>query len=91
MGSLKPGATYIYEKADGVTYAREFGKTERKAIGWDYDPRTADGRPLHDHVMEDKMWGEIRREAKANPTLQKAVDRVIMLYKLSKDYGKDRT
>ena len=85
MGSLKPGAAYIYEKANGVTYAREFGKTERKPIGWDYDPRTADGRPMHDHMMEDKMWGEIRREAKSNPTLQKALDRAIMIYKLSKD------
>jgi hypothetical protein len=35
--------------------------------------------------MEDKMWGEIRREARTNITLQKALDRVIMLYKLSKD------
>jgi hypothetical protein len=94
MGSLKPGARYIYERNDGVTYAREFGadpKT-RQAIGWEYDPtkpnfdpRTKDGRPLHDHIMEDKMWGEIRREAKTNTTLQKALDRAIMIYKLSKD------
>jgi hypothetical protein len=85
MGSLKPGATYIYEKADGVTYAREFGKTERKAVGWDYDPRTNDGRPLHDHIMEDKMWSEIRLAARTNPALQEALDRVKVLYELSKD------
>lgn len=85
MGTLKPGATYIYEKADGVTYAREFGKTERKAVGWDYDPRTSDGRSLHDHIMEDKMWGEIRRAAKSNPALQEALDRVKVLYELTKD------
>jgi hypothetical protein len=35
--------------------------------------------------MDDKLWGEIRREAKTNMTLQKALDRVIMIYKLSKD------
>lgn len=85
MGTLTPGATYIYEKADGVIYAREFGKTERKAVGWDYDPRTSDGRPLHDHIVEDKMWGEIRRAAKTNPALQEAIDRVKVLYELSKD------
>lgn len=85
MGQLKPGAKYIYERADGVTYAREFGSNERKEIGWDYDPRTEDGRPLHEHVMDSKMWGEIRREAKTNPALQTALDRVIMIYKLSKD------
>jgi hypothetical protein len=113
MGSLKPGATYIYEKANGVTYAREFGAdpSTRQVVGWDYDhqqqmhqqafeasiqpyvnkgnwqhdSRTSDGRPLHDHMMEGKMWGEIHRMAKTNPTLQKALDRAIMIYRLSKD------
>jgi hypothetical protein len=50
-----------------------------------YDKRTSDGRPLHDHMMEDKMWGEIRRMAPTNPALQKALDRAIMIYRLSKD------
>jgi hypothetical protein len=95
MGSLKPGATYVYERDGKTTYAREFGAdpSTRQPIGWDYDPeeskrfdsRTSDGRPLHDHIMDGKMWGEIRREAKTNITLQKAIDRVIMIYKLSKD------
>jgi len=91
MGSLKPGATYVYERNGDEVYAREFGEKERKLIGYQYqmenkpDPRTADGRPLHEHIMEDKMWGEIRREARTNITLQKALDRAIMLYKLSKD------
>jgi hypothetical protein len=64
----------------------------RKVAGWDYDkdnpkfdPRTNDGRPLIDQLREDKMWGEIRREAKTNVTLQKALDRAIMIYKLSKE------
>jgi hypothetical protein len=87
MGNLKPGATYIYERDKGTVYAREFGAdpSTRQEIGWDYDPRTDDGRPLHDHIMDSKLWGEIRREARTNSTLQKALDRVIMIYKLSKD------
>jgi hypothetical protein len=94
MGNLKPGAKYIYERANGVTYAREFGSdpSTRQVVGWDYskhdpkfDPRTSDGRPLIDQMREDKMWGEIRREAKTNVTLQKALDRAIMIYKLSKE------
>jgi hypothetical protein len=87
MGSLKPGATYIYERDKGTVYAREFGAdpSTRKEIGYNYDARTSDGRPLHDHIMDSKMWGEIHREAKTNTTLQKALDRVIMIYKLSKD------
>ena len=91
MGSLKPGASYIYERNGDEVYAREFGETERKLIGYQYemedkpDPRTADGRPLREHMLENKMWGEIRRMAPTNPALQKALDRVIMIYKLSKD------
>jgi hypothetical protein len=94
MGRLKPGAQLIYERHKNVVYAREFGSdpSTRQVHGWDYDkdnpnfdPRTTDGRPLHDHIMDDKMWGEIRREARTNITLQKALDRAIMIYKLSKD------
>ena len=100
MGTLTPGATYIYERADGIVYAREFGAdpSTRQVVGYengkeydpvsghkiDYDKRTSDGRPLREHLMEDKLWGEIRRTAKTNPTLQDALDRAIMIYKLSK-------
>jgi hypothetical protein len=87
MGSLKPGVNYIYERDKGTVYAREFGAdpSTRKEVGWNYDARTSDGRPLRDHIMDSQMWGEIHREAKTNVTLQKALDRVIMIYKLSKD------
>jgi hypothetical protein len=91
MGNLKPGATYIYERNGDEVYAREFGEKDRTLIGYKYemenqpDPRTNDGRPLREHIMEDKMWGEIRREARTNITLQKALDRAIIIYRLSKD------
>ena len=91
MGSLKPGATYIYERNGDEVYAREFGETDRVLIGYKYemegklDPRTADGRPLVEHIRESKLWGDIHREARTNITLQRALDRVIMIYKLSKD------
>lgn len=83
MGNLKPGATYIYERADGVTYAREFGDTERIIIGWDYE---VDKKMIQ--LKEEKLWEDIRNAAKDNPVLQKELDRVIMLYHLSKENGK---
>jgi hypothetical protein len=87
MGTLTPGATYIYERNGGTVYARESGAdpSTRVEVGYNYDPRTDDGRPLHDHIMDSKLWSEIRREAKTNITLQKALDRAIMIYRLSKD------
>lgn len=86
MGNLKPGATYIYEKADGVTYAREFGADpdSRFPIGWDYPTSKSAGQAeLDDH----NLWIEIRIAAKKNPALQAAVDRVKILYHLSKKDG----
>lgn len=82
MGSLKPGATYIYERVDDTVFRRELGATEREVVG--YDHRTPDGRPMTEHIMDAKMWGEIRRAAPSNPALQDALDRVIMIYNLSK-------
>jgi len=94
MGNLKPCATYIYERNGEEVYAREFGETDRTLIGYKYemegkfDPRTNDGRPLYEHLKEDKLWGEIRRAAKTNKALQSVLDRAILVYHLSKDHGK---
>lgn len=77
MGTLTPGATYVYEKADGVIYAREFGKSERTVIGYDID-----ASPERKHLT---LWNDIFIEAEKNPALQKALENVIMLYRLSKD------
>ena len=82
MGQLKPAATYIYERVGDTVFRREAGSLEREVMG--YDHRTSDGRPLHQRILEDKMWGDIRRAAGTNPTLQDALDRAIMIYNLSK-------
>lgn len=88
MGSLRPGATYVYEHVNGVTYAREHGASpgDRFEVGRTFDHRTWDGRPLHDHIKEDKLWGQIRRASRTNPALQDALDRAIMIYKLTQTH-----
>jgi hypothetical protein len=85
MGSLKPGATYIYERANGVTYAREFGTTERRVVGMDYPRSEKTKDEIEKEMQEELMWNDIRRKAKSNPTLQSALDRAIMIYKLSEE------
>jgi hypothetical protein len=37
-----------------------------------------------DSLMEDKLWGDIRRTAKTNTALQDALERAIMIYHLTK-------
>jgi hypothetical protein len=80
MGSLKPEATYIYERVDGIVYAREHGADpqERFVVGYesgkDYDP-----------VRPNKInWADLLEESKTNKALADALDRVIMLYELGK-------
>ena len=86
MGSLKPGATYIYERADGVIYAREMGAVpqERIVVGYesgkDYDP-------VRNNIKDNQLWHEIRLAAKTNPALQEALNRVKVIYELSKNDG----
>ena len=73
----------VYESPDGgkLIYERDVGSSERRVFA---DNRTVDGRPLHEHIMESKLWGEIHREAKTNVTLADALDKVKMIYALIK-------
>ncbi len=84
MGSLKPGATYIYERADGVTYAREFGSSNRTPVGWDYDTQME-----LEKRKEDLLWSDIRLSAESNEELQIALERVKIIYYLSIKDGQE--
>ena len=84
MGSLKPGVALIYERDGKNVYAREVGSQDRTLIGYDYDGST-DLRNGLDRIKEDRLWNEILVAAKTNPALQEAMDRVKVLYELSKN------
>lgn len=94
MGSLKPGATYIYERQGGTVYAREFGadSSTRTAIGYDWEldnnPARVKGATL-DTIKENQLWHEIRVAALENKSLQDALDYAKMLYYLSKNNGQE--
>jgi len=86
MGSLRPGATYVYERVGSTTYARELGSdpNTRFAIGWDYGvPK--DGKRIYQETKDARLWKDIRETARSNPTLQKALDRAILVYKIVKN------
>ena len=92
MGTLTPGATYIYERNGDTVYARESGAdpSTRKEIGWDYDPTNPDYLDRQERLntlRNDQLWHKIRLAARDNVTLQDALDRVVELYHLSKDHG----
>ena len=89
MGSLKPGATYIYERHGGTIYAREMGANPdtRIEIGYDWKldnnpPQVQGASP--NSIKENQYWHTILIAARTNPGLQEAVERVKVLYELSK-------
>lgn len=92
MGRLKPGATYIYERDGSKVYARESGAHpgDRILIGYDYD---GSGQELENGLAkfrEDHLWADIRREAENNPALQDALERVKIVYELSRKDQDDK-
>jgi hypothetical protein len=85
MGNLRPGVKIIYESPDkgGTVYGRYAGTNERWVVGYSQDTKDT-----LESIKEDKLWGEIRRAAKSNKVLQDALDRVKIIYELSKNNGK---
>jgi hypothetical protein len=86
MGLLKPGATYIYERADDRIYSREVGSDERTLVGY-YMPN----RPAQYDLIETQLWQDIVYAGKSNPTLQKVLDRAVLIYQTVKDETERKT
>jgi hypothetical protein len=78
MGILNPGSKYIYENDGNKIYARAEGSSERILIG---------ETNLSNTIRENELWYKIRKAAETNPTLQKELDRVKVLYYLSVAHG----
>ena len=84
MGTLKPGATYIYERHDGIVYAREFGADPRDRFVVGYES-ASEFDTVRDSIKENQLWHEIRRAAEINPTLKDALNRCVEIYNLIKN------
>lgn len=73
--------TKIFESPDDgeTVFIREFGSVARKIYS-ESESKTQ----LIESLKEDQLWGEIRRAAETNPTLQDALDAVKVIYQLIK-------
>ncbi len=89
MGSLKPGATYIYERNGGTVYAREAGAdpSTRQVIGYSY-PDSDYYKSVAKNYFLEVEWKHILDEAENNSALQEAIERVKIIYHLSKKDAK---
>jgi len=79
---------YVYESPDSgeTVYRRAIGQIERELHSVSEEKKT-----LLDQIKESKLWGDIHREALTNPSLQQALDRVKVIYYLSKNNGNSKT
>lgn len=71
----------IYESPDGgeTIYVRESGSSHRQL-----HTQSAEARNLRTQLAETQLWKDIREAARTNPTLQRALDEAVLIYKLSK-------
>lgn len=80
MSRFKPGKSYIYESPDNglTTYAREVGApdSERFMIGQSLQAK---------ELVEQRLWNEIYPKRMTNPALTEAVEKCIIIYKLSEE------
>lgn len=85
MGTLTPGATYIYERAEGIIYAREFGAdpSTRQVVGYEsgkeYDLNGSNKRMLSD-------LNEIVKMCETDPGMRELLDQLFVMYNLKKTH-----
>ena len=79
MGTLKPGATYIYERVAGTIFAREFGKTERKVVGYATDLS-------HEFAMYKSEINRVLQMCEQDSAMKELLDQLFVLYNLKKTH-----
>lgn len=77
MGTLKPGATYIYERVAGSIFAREFGKSERKLVG--YDSNISPEMEIYRSEIN-----QVLLMCESDPAMKEMLDQLFVMYNLKK-------
>ena len=79
MGTLTPGATYIYERVAGTIFAREYGKTERKVVGYATDLS-------HEFAMYKSEINQVLQMCETDPVMKELMDQLFVMYNLKKKH-----
>ncbi len=83
MAKLIPGEPLIYERSDGVVYARyrDLPEIKRWIVGGDpFSVARAQGE-----LLDYSAWKELCELALTNPTLKKQLDKIVTTYYIIKD------
>jgi hypothetical protein len=88
---LIPGEALIYERADGVVYARyrdpPYNKIDRWVIGGD----PAGVARAQGDMLQYAEWQELCRLSEEYPTIKKLLDQLVTIYYTVKDDGRKIT
>jgi hypothetical protein len=79
MGSLSPGSTLIYERANGRIYAREFGTSNRTIVGYDVD------HSPEFHMIRQEI-NQVLTMCEQDSAMRELLDQLIVLYNLKKPH-----
>ena len=77
MGTLKPGATYVYERVDDRIYAREFGETKRQMVGW----TTTVSPAMREYASE---MNQVLLMCETDLEMRELLERLFVVYNLKK-------
>jgi len=82
MGTLTPGATYIYERVDNRIYAREFGQTKRRLVGIEQNSSSAT-EPTRRMMNQ---INDVLGMCEQHPDMKELLDKLLVLYNLRKTH-----
>ena len=82
MGTLTPGATYIYERVAGTIFAREIGKTERRVVGYETDLSPV-------ITLYRSQMNQILLMCESDPAMRDLLDQLVMLYNLKREHKEE--
>ena len=79
MGTLEPGATYVYEREDNRIYARKFGQTQRQLVGWTDN---------NSQVMREyrSKINQVLQMCEHDSAMRELLDQLFVLYNLKKKH-----
>ena len=85
MGTLLPGQTLIYERADGVVYARYRDPPHNTKPRWIVGGDPAAVARAQGDLLNYSDWQDMCRLAEEYPTLKKQLDQLVTTYYIVKD------
>ena len=85
LTKMIPGEALIYERADGVVYARYRDPPHNTIARWIIGGDPAGVAKAQGDMLHYSDWQDLCRLAKEHPTLEKLLDRLVTMYYVVKD------